>query len=67
MAKKQELFFNALTFKLPKEPTTLYFSEEDGEHLNRIYHDLVPDHVLEAMFPDGDVPEHIYTSFAVGK
>lgn len=67
MTKKQELFFNALTFQLPKEPTILYFSEEEGEDLNRIYHDLVPDHVLETMFPDGDVPEHIYTSFAVEK
>ena len=67
MTKKQELFFNALTFTLPKEPTTLYFSEEEAEDLSRIRHNLVPDHVLVAMFPDGDVPEHIYTSFAVEK
>jgi hypothetical protein len=65
MERKQDYFFNVLTFNLPQDEVTLYFSKEESESLHRIYYDLVPDHIIESLFPDGDVPEHVYTSFLV--
>ena len=63
MTKSQHLFFNVLTFDLPSEPVTLYFSATENDALHRIYKDLVPENVIETLFPNGDEADHVYTSF----
>jgi hypothetical protein len=63
MTKSQHLFFNVLTFDLPSEPVTLYFCATENDALHRIYKDLVPEDVIETLFPNGNESDHVYTSF----
>ncbi len=63
MSKTQQLFFNVLTFDLPGDPVTLYFSAAENDAMHRIYKDLVPKDVIETLFPNGNEADHVFTSF----
>ena len=46
----QDLFFNVLTFDWPKEPVTLYFSNESNDRCQDLYFSLFPNEA-ESLFP----------------
>ncbi|HEY9340554.1 MAG TPA: hypothetical protein VIQ23_03170, partial [Hanamia sp.] len=60
----QNLYFNILTFDLPKEEQTFYFSLEDVEFCRPIHRSIFPNDI-ESIFPGvtTDGTEFIYTSF----
>ena len=60
----QNLYFNILTFDLPTEEQTFYFSLEDVEFCRPIHRSLFPNEI-ESIFPGvtTDGTEFIYTSF----
>lgn len=57
--ENQNLYFNALTFSHPTDKLTLYFSDQEKEGYQRLFHTLVPDEVKEQFGEQ----EHYYTSF----
>ncbi|UFK97708.1 Piwi domain-containing protein [Kaistella faecalis] len=59
----QNLHFNILTFKLPTEQLTFYFTNEDADGLVRYHIKAVPDEVV-GYFGE---QEHYYTSFTEEK
>lgn len=60
----QNLRFNILTFSVPTDTLTFYFSKEETKYCTRIHHTNFPD-TLEFSFPGvcSDGTEFIYTSF----
>ena len=59
----QNLHFNILTFKLPAEQLTFYFSNREEQGLVRVYYKTVPDEVV-GFFGE---QEHYWTSFTEEK
>ena len=53
------LTFNILTFKHPEEEFTFYFTKEESENTQRVFHKLVPHEVIKKFGEQ----EHYYTSF----
>ena len=55
--------FNILTFNHPSDSLTFYFSDKEEEGTTRIFHELVPDEVIDKYGEQ----EHYYTSFCQEK
>ncbi|WP_439474472.1 Piwi domain-containing protein [Algoriphagus formosus] len=55
--------FNILTFNHPSDSLTFYFSDKEEEGTTRIFHELVPDEVINKYGEQ----EHYYTSFCQEK
>ncbi len=64
----KDLFFNILTFNIPKKPITFYFSKEKNGFSQEIYKTKFPTNI-EELFPDikDENPDFIYTSFIYEK
>lgn len=60
----QDLFFNVLTFDWPKEPVTLYFSNESNDRCQELYFSLFPNEA-ESLFPGvvRNSTNTLYTTF----
>ncbi|WP_192347895.1 hypothetical protein [Algoriphagus sp. Y33] len=61
---EQELFFNVLTFDWPKEPVTLYFSNQSNDRCQELYFRLFPNEA-ESLFPGlvRNSTNTLYTTF----
>lgn len=64
----QDLFFNILTFDVPSEPITFYFSKEKIGHAQELYKNKFPKNI-EELFPGitEENADFIYTSFIYEK
>ncbi|ARN77463.1 hypothetical protein BST97_05390 [Nonlabens spongiae] len=60
----ESLFYNALTFDIPIEPITMYFSKEKHDRNRKLYSNKFPSNI-EEIFPGitTDGTDTIYTSF----